>query len=141
VLSKEAPGFFEVAAHRQVKAGRALVRVLVFWQTALRLTDWRITIRAADKKEMDGRKAFVDLYPNSKEADVALRRVHRLDHDLESDLVHELLHVVYWQPSLVLGRKEEDDTVPFEQGLNVVAELLVRMRRGANLVDGVRRSA
>lgn len=118
---------------------RELSRAVAFWTTALRLGDWKITVRAALKKELVEREAFVDLNPHFREAKVALRRLTKFDTALEEDLVHELLHVVHWQASHELGKKEEDDIIPFEQSLNALAELLVALRRSSpskvNCVD------
>lgn len=114
---------------------REFSRALAFWKTVLRLGDWKISVRVASKKELGEREAFVELSPHYREATVWLRRLTKLDTALEEDLVHELLHVAFWQASHELGKKPEDDSIPFEQGLNTVADLLVALRRGdANAV-------
>jgi hypothetical protein len=108
---------------------KAVMALLTFWQSALRLGEWKLTVHTASEEHLGNRSAYVDVMPSYKEARIVLRNVGIEDPEIEEDIVHELLHLVFFQQSTHVQEMEQADQLPFEFALNTTAHALVGMRR------------
>jgi hypothetical protein len=107
------------------------MRLVAHWQVALRLHEWQLTLRLAPAEELKDKAAYVEMMPTFKTATVNLSRLDRVDADLEEDLVHELLHLVFWQLSMMADGSNPVVEAPFEFGINATTHALVGLRRSA----------
>lgn len=98
-----------------------LQKRLVRWKTVLKLGDWAIDIRYATKNELEQQKenekdpgslAFVPICdPAAKRAQVLIARDYHeeIDHkkswNLDTIIIHELIHIVLWAEMSELPEK------------------------------------
>lgn len=108
-----------------------LLRSARYWQDALKLNDWELHFREADNGELEAENSVArcSLNAATRSATISLRSLTKFDRELEEDLVHELIHIVFVQLSMWVSCREPIDQVLTEQGINTVADLLVRLRR------------
>lgn len=109
----------------------ALVRAANYWRNALRLNDWDLSLREAKPGELEAQNenASVCFMAPLRSAEIVLRSLTRFDAELEKDLVHELLHLVFVQLSMFAGQGRDLDRLMMEQGIEAVADRLVVLRR------------
>jgi hypothetical protein len=103
------------------------------WKSILRLQDWSIDVRIVRSFEMDMTVGDVIRHPEQRHAIVRILDPRDIDpesptwqRDVESTLVHELLHVVFYSVDHV----DETAEMIFEQGINSTADALVTLLRG-----------
>lgn len=65
---------------------------LAYWQGRLNIPEWKITVKYAALKDMDG---CAEWWTERLEARITLSR-RQPTHQIEHTLVHELLHVVLY---------------------------------------------
>lgn len=108
-----------------------LMDCLLYWQERLRLQDWKIFLQQAapDELEKSQARARVDMRPFQREATIVLRRLDVCDEATESEIVHELLHMVFAQYGLWMGAQDESAHMPMEQAINATGAALVELRR------------
>lgn len=110
------------------------------WQKVLRLEDFDIHVRYAERCELRDCNAMVLRSSDGTYASIILMprewcdRESYANHDLETDLVHELLHVrEIWDGESEWRRMKDECSTLFrihEAGLQRTAEALVGLKRG-----------
>jgi hypothetical protein len=104
------------------------------WQSRLRLNDWDIIARLMPLHAFEkAKEGHVDMVLESKQAEIKIMNWegycgdHLWPTDLETILVHELLHL-HFEP---LGVEEDSaaDTAQ-EQAIHAIAGALVKLSRG-----------
>lgn len=112
-----------------------LMECVMFWTQTLRLEDWRIAVQEAPPGalEKNDSRAQVDMRPFQREATIVLRSLEKFDAGTEDEIVHELLHLVFAQYALCIGR-DEAQQLPMEQGINAVGNALVSLRASGIVV-------
>lgn len=113
---------------------RELQKLVDYWQSVLRLNDWNIKAEFVDNKDMMAPNAQGACGYSLKEKRAVIHVRTERDHnqqpfeyDAEQILVHELLHCHF------AGIEPDENTlqeVVLEQGIDLIAEALVRLRRG-----------
>lgn len=79
-----------------------LGKLLEKWQKRLGLSDWGISVRTRDARDMNQCPGHTKIQANIQRADVRLMRPEDRqacdpgDEDIELDLVHELIHIRLW---------------------------------------------
>lgn len=109
--------------------------MLTLWQAAFALGHWDIDLAVHPGDEMQGRDAAVSAQAEYDHAVMALREPTELQPvDMEESIVHELLHVLLeGHKNLATSSASESYDPMYERGLNVLAAVLVSLRRGAVL--------
>ncbi|MCW8128934.1 MAG: hypothetical protein KIS92_00990 [Planctomycetota bacterium] len=114
-------------------AQRDLERLLEYWQRALRLQDWKISVAFTNHGNLkEGDFGEVDWCANHKMARIKLVNHDTLPEALnfipppssEETLVHELLHL-HFAP---YAKREESEGVKLEIAINCIAGALVSER-------------
>lgn len=113
---------------------KKLLECIHYWNNALRLNDWDLSLEQAEPGELEAMecRARVDMRPYQREAVVILRDLSKFDEATENELVHEFLHCVLAQYSLMVGKQNEGMQLSLEQAINTLGILLVRLRRDGN---------
>jgi hypothetical protein len=108
---------------------RQLDAALRFWTRLLRLQDWTIEVRFCRCYDINA-GGCVAITPKRKVAIIKIAEPadheHPLDHDWESTLIHELLHIH------LEGWDVEDDSaddVDKEQSTDLIARALLTLKR------------
>lgn len=113
---------------------RQLEVLLAEWQETLRLQDWTINARFVSAKDLDGISLAQCKHTiERKIATIKILRPKRGEdasphpRDVESDLVHELLHLhtALFEPS----SWESPKGIAIEQAIDLIAEALVKLKR------------
>lgn len=113
---------------------KQLEALCAWWQETLRLLDWTISVRFVRAEELDGISLAQCRYTiERKIATIKILRPKRGEEksphprDVESDLVHELLHLhtALFEPS----SWESPKGIAIEQAIDLIAEALVRLKR------------
>lgn len=109
--------------------------MLTLWQNAFALGHWGIDLAVHPGDEMLGRDAAVSAQAEYDYAVMALREPTELQPvDVEESIVHELLHVLLeGHKNLATSADSETYDPMYERGLNVLASILVSLRRGGKL--------
>ena len=115
-----------------------LQEALVWWRSYFGLSDWEINIQMAHGGDI-GAVARSRTRIFHKEADIEIATVETRTErargvcDMEIDLLHELLHVV-WCPAETAANLKQDSVendLIFEQPVEMLARSMVRLRRQA----------
>lgn len=107
----------------------SLPQLLRYWVDNLRLNEWRITAKLGTDEELEDNVALVQYCASTKQATIHLQRLDDIDRELEEDLVHELLHLVFLQTTYEISSLARHLQLPFEFALDVTAVALVKLRR------------
>lgn len=100
-------------------------RYVAYWKPRLGLSDWTVEVEASDPwKCRTLGKCSVNR--ERRIATVTLAVPHPADEDLESTVVHELLHLYF---DLQDFDPKDYAQVQSEQGIDAIANLLVRMNK------------
>jgi hypothetical protein len=101
------------------------------WRDYLRLGHWKIEAAFQSGEDMGGRDAAVTAQAEYDQAVMAVRQpTDSQPVDVEESVVHELLHVLLEGHKNLTNSTHEDTYDPmYERGLNVLAGLLVALRR------------
>jgi len=102
-----------------------------YWQEILRLQDWDVIIELVHHHELNGVIAAVSSNEYLKVARISLLRAEELrkeDMDMESSLVHELLHV-HTKDWEILNRKYEHSDVLQEQAIESLTKAIIKLNR------------
>lgn len=106
-----------------------------YWQTVLRLQDWDVRVTFCRRHDLKHgvARAEIDIY----------RRAHvrildpidqnpedwPVDRDVEVSLVHELLHLQFYD--VAKPKEDTPEDVALERGIEATARALVQLSRGA----------
>jgi len=102
---------------------RDLAKLGAKWQKILRIQDWNISYCFAHRTDIDGYIARSNIISHDKIAKIEVGYIDEQDanfQDIESNLLHELIHVLFL---------ELDSADDFEVGNNLVVDALLRFDR------------
>mgnify|MGYP003958937009 FL=1 len=118
-----------------------LKKIVKKWQPRLGLSDWTIKIRFSDMRAIDG-LAQTTIQNNMQNADIQIlqpgdrQASDMADHDIEQDVVHELVHVRLWMQDKVLAERNIDIEYTLrEQSVDWLAKAMLiaeRSNKGGN---------
>jgi len=119
-----------------------LKKIVKKWQPRLGLSDWTIKIRFVDLAAIDGCLGQTHIQNNMQNADIQIlqpgdrQASDMADHDIEQDVVHELVHVRLWMQDKVLAERNIDIEYTLrEQSVDWLAKAMLiaeRSNKGGN---------
>lgn len=103
------------------------------WQKVLRLEDWTVDLHLKRERDFSNRDCNAEISLNEQNKIAFIKVIDPVDyqpgqirsHDMEEDLVHELLHIHFWP----LTRGEEGENLAEEQAINMIAKALIQISR------------
>src|SRR5690625_2812996 len=112
-----------------------LEQKLKYWQSKLRLNDWKINAQITRDKDMSQRDRLGEVEYNIYKKEAFIRILDPVDYDdygkqdMENTLVHELLHIHFSGICYHFGKNDDVYNVLEEQAIESITSGLISLER------------
>lgn len=113
---------------------------VIYWQELLRLQDWRIVVQMCRSRDIDERDAQCEQMQSLRQALIKISDpvdwspAVPLPLDMEWNLVHELLHIVWGLPTAHIDRSERSPEVwTMEAAIESTTHALINLERNGKI--------
>ena len=106
---------------------KQLKQLCVKWQERLKISDWEVDIKFSSHRDMpEGLVGVCRAMTTQKYAQIRIIKDIPPDEDLETVVVHELMHIVYHPEMMGLGDINKTQNDLYEQATQATTEALVK---------------